>query len=113
MTTNRIEEHIDKKIYQALSDGETYQFVISDLKDGIERFTKRSGFVNVSKRYLINNWTRIQVKKRYTTYYVMHTTKRLHDIEWIVKNQCKFPELSRSKMFNLIKLKDKLRFDIS
>ena len=113
MTTNRIEEHIDKKIYQALSDGETYQFVITDLKDGIERFTKRSGFINVSKRYLINNWKLIAIKKRYTTYYVIHTTKRLHDIDWIVKNQCKFPELSRSKMFNLIKLKDKLRFDIS
>ena len=113
MTANRIEEHIDKKIYQALVDGESFQFIIDDLKDGIERFSSRSGFINVSRRYLINNWRLIAVKKRYTTYYVIHSTKRLHDIEWIVKNQNKFPRLDSGNMFNLIKLKDKLMFDVS
>lgn len=113
MTTNRIEEHIDKKIYQALCDGESFQFVIDDLKDSIERFSKRSGFINVSRRYLINNWKLIAVKKRYTTYYVIHSSKRLKDIEWIIENKSKFLNLDKGNMFNLIKLKDKLMFDIS
>lgn len=112
MTTNRIEEHIDKKIYQALNDGESFQFVIDDLKDSIDRFSKRPGFINVSRRYLINNWGLIGVKKRYTTYYVIHSTKRLHDMEWMIKNQKRFLSLNDQKKFNLIKLKDKLRFDI-
>lgn len=113
MTTNRIEEHIDKKIYQSLSDGESFQFIIDDLKDSIERFSKRDGFINVSRRYLINNWKIINVKKRYTTYYVIHSTKRLHDIEWMIKNEKRFESLNNQKKFNLLKLKDKLRFDIS
>lgn len=112
MSPNRIEDHIDKKIHQALSDGESFQFVIDDLKDGISRFSSRSGFIKVSKRYIINNWKLIEVKKRYTTYYVIHSTRRLNDIEWIVKNKDKF-NLDNAKLFNLIKLKDKLKFDIS
>ena len=108
MTPNKIEEHIDKKIKTFLLDGESYSFVIDNLKDSIDRFQKRSNFVRVSKRYLLRNWSLIDFKKKYTTYYVMYSVKRLHDIEWIVKNQENFPTYQRTKMFGLVRLKDKL-----
>jgi hypothetical protein len=108
MKPSRIEEHIDKKIQALLEDGHSYSVVIENLKESIERFKKREGFVRISKRYLFNNWMQIKFKKRYTTYYVMYSIKRLHDMEWIVKNGDKFPTFQRTKMFGLIKLKDKL-----
>lgn len=108
MTPNRIEEHIDKKIQTFLLDGESYSFVMDNLKDSIDRFQRREGFIKVSKGYLLRNWSQINFKKRYTTYYVMYSVKRLHDVEWIIKNQEKFPNYQRTKMFGLVKLKDKL-----
>jgi hypothetical protein len=108
MTPDRIEEHIDKKIQTFLCEGESYSFVIDNLKDSIDRFQKRDGFIRVSKKYLLRNWSLINFKKRYTTYYVMYSVKRLHDIEWIVKNKENFPTYQRTKMFGLVRLKDKL-----
>ena len=64
MTPNKIEEHIDKKIKTFLLDGESYSFVIDNLKDSIDRFQKRSNFVRVSKRYLLRNWSLIDFKKK-------------------------------------------------
>mgnify|MGYP001029119070 CR=1 FL=1 len=108
MNPSRIEKFIDTKIQNLLVEGESYSVVINNLKDSIERFQKREGFIRVSKRYLLKNWTQVHFKKRYTTYYVMYSTKRLHDMEWIVKNTSKFPTYQRSKMFGLVQLKDKL-----
>jgi len=108
MKPSRIETHIDQKIEKLLLEGHPYSVVMDNLKDSIERFKKREGFVRISKRYLLNNWMQINFKKRYTTYYVMYSTKRLHDVEWIVKNTDKFPTYQRSKMFGLVQLKDKL-----
>ncbi len=108
MAPDRIELFIDKKIQGFLFDGESYDFVIDNLKECIERFKNKDTFINVSKRYLLNNWSQIAFKKRYTAYYVMYSTKRLHDMEWIVKSTSKFPTYQRSKMFSLVQLKDKL-----
>lgn len=108
MAPERIESFIDKKIQGFLSDGESYEFVTDNLKDCIERFKQRDSFIKVGKRYLLNNWSQIAFKKRYTSYYVMYSTKRLSDIEWIVKNKEKFPTYQRTKMFGLVQLKDKL-----
>ena len=108
MNPSRIEKFIDQKIKKLLVEGESYSVVINNLKDSIDRFQKRPGFIRVSKKYLLKNWTQVNFKKRYTTYYVMYSTKRLHDMEWIVKNTSKFPTYQRSKMFGLIQLKDKL-----
>lgn len=108
MNPIKIENHIDKKIQTLLVEGESYSVVIENLKDSIERFQKRPAFIRVSKRYLLKNWDLVNFKKKYTTYYVMYSTKRLHDMEWIVKNTSKFPTYQRTKMFGLVQLKDKL-----
>ena len=108
MKTHKIEDHIDKKIFNHLSNGESYSFVIKELQESIEKFKNRNGFIGVSKKYLLLNWDVIIFKKRYTTYYVMYSTKRLHDLEWIIKKQEKFPTLQRTKMFGLVQLRDKL-----
>jgi|APSaa5957512535_1039671.scaffolds.fasta_scaffold55269_3 hypothetical protein len=108
MNPSRIEKFIDQKIKKLLVEGESYSVVINNLKDSIDRFQKRPDFIRVSKKYLLKNWIQINFKKRYTTYYVIYSTKRLHDMEWIIKNTSKFPTYQRSKMFGLVNLKDKL-----
>jgi hypothetical protein len=70
----------------------------------------RDSFIRVSKRYLVKNWNLIEVKKKYTTYYVIHSSKRKNDIEWVLKNKEKFNKnLTDEKLFKLILLKEKLR----
>ena len=108
MNPSRIEKFIDQKIKKLLVEGESYSVVINNLKDSIDRFQKRPDFIRVSKKYLLKNWIQINFKKRYTTYYVIYSTKRLHDMEWIIKNTSKFPTYQRSKMFGLVNLKDML-----
>lgn len=45
---------------------------------------------------------------KYTAYYVQHVRKRSKDLDWMILNRSRFPHLSNSQVFNLIKLKEKL-----
>lgn len=106
----KIENHIDNKINQKLSvDGLELNSVKSDLIDSITKFSQRDAFINVSKFYLLRNWDLIAVKKKYTTYYVMHSIKRLKDVDWLIENKKRFPNLSDPKLFKLIQFKDKIK----
>jgi hypothetical protein len=110
MVTSRIEEHIDKRILEEISKGNNLNEVISFLKSNCDKFMNRDSFIRVSKRYLVKNWNLIEVKKKYTTYYVIHSSKRKNDIEWVLKNKEKFNKnLTDEKLFKLILLKEKLR----
>lgn len=110
MNHKRIEEHIDAKILEKLSSkGLTLDAVKSDLLDSITRFSIRDSFINVSKFYLLRNWELINVKKKYTTYYVIHSMKRLKDVNWLIENKDRFPNLSEPKMFKLIQFKEKIK----
>jgi hypothetical protein len=106
----RIEYHIDDKILDKLSSkGLTLELVKSDIISSIDRFSTRDSFIDVSKFYLLRNWGIIDLKKKYTTYYVIHSLKRLNDINWLIENKDRFPNLCDSQLFSLLRFKEKIR----
>jgi len=113
MTPQRLNEHVDSRILDQLSEGIKLSELISYLDGNIEKFSKRPSFINVSKRYILNNWSSVDIKKRYTTYLVMQSYKRKKDIEWLLSKRSEFekinPDLNDKVLFNLLKLKEKLK----
>ena len=88
MTPDRVQFHIDKSIKEKLQCGCRWDFIVEDLRDKVKRYKKRDGFIHVSERYLLNNWDRIEWKKRMTTMIVIQSMRRIKDIDWIKKSGC-------------------------
>ena len=109
MNPEKINDHIDSRILSQLSEGIKLDEVIIYLNDKIDRFSRKPAFINVSKRYMINNWSSIDIKKRYTTYIVMQSFKRKKDIEWIISKKDNFKNINDKSLFNLIRLKEQLK----
>lgn len=109
MKPERINDHIDTSILSQLSEGIKLEEVILYLDSKIERFKNKDNFINVSKKYMINNWSSIDIKKRYITYLVMQSFKRKKEIEWVISKKDNFKNLNDKSLFNLIKLKEKLK----
>ncbi len=113
MRPEKILLHIDKTIIEKIKNGERWLSLIDYLKDNINKYKRRDGYIQVSEKYLINNWDRIEWKKRMTTMLVIQSNRRISDINWIKKSHSKFPQLGSIGMYNLILLKDKLRYNQS
>lgn len=108
MKASRIGEHIDNRIVTELSNGNDLNYVMDNIKEKIKSFQSRKDFIKVKRKYLINNWDSIPMKKKYTTYYVLFSEKRLKDIEWVLKNRKKFYGYNEQTLYNLILFRDKL-----
>lgn len=105
---------VDRRVYDSMVEG----FPIACIKKDIET---RS--MNMSRGLFIKDITpdefeellktdleKIQSSRiKYTAFYVQHARKRIVDLDWILANKSKFPRLSTSQVFNLIKLKEKLQ----
>ncbi len=113
MTPDRVVFHIDNSIKEKIQSGCRWNVIIEDLKDKVNRYKKRDAFINVSERYLINNWSRIEWKKRMTTMIVIQSANRVKDIEWIKKTHHKFPQYGSVGMLNLLKLRDKVLYNFT
>jgi len=113
MNPEKIEQHIDRIVRDLIQQGYSLIDVCDHLNTNIKRHKKRDSFIPVSKRYLINNWTLIHVKKRLTTMYVIHSLKRMKDIKWLIENESKLNQNTDLKLFNLIVFKDKIKNKIS
>lgn len=113
MRPEKILLHIDKTIIEKIKNGERWLSLIDYLKDNINKYKRRDGYIQVSEKYLINNWDRIEWKKRMTTMLVIQSNRRISDINWIKNSHSKFPQLGSIGMYNLILLKDKLRYNQS
>lgn len=109
MAPEKINDHIDGGILSQLSEGMKLDEILIYLDSKIERFSSKDSFIPVSKRYMMNNWSRIEIKKRYTTYIVMQSYKRKKDIEWIISKKSEFKYANDKTLFNLIKLKERLK----
>lgn len=111
MTPDRVQFHIDKGIKEKLQCGCRWDVIVEDLRDKVKRYKKRDGFIHVSEKYLLNNWDRIEWKKRMTTMIVIQSMRRIKDIEWIKKTHPKFPQYGSVGMLNLLKLRDKVLYN--
>ena len=95
----------DNMMFSYIKAGHTMQQAIDKFDSIRKTCMKRSYFINVSPRYLVNNWNLIDLSKRTNTLYVMFLTKRVNDMKWILKNKNRF-NLSDEKLYQLLKFKD-------
>lgn len=113
MTPDKVISYIDKVVIEQIQQGLRWDNISMTLKDKVTNYKKRDSYIQVSERYLINNWDRIEWKKRMTTMLVIQSLKRLSDIKWIKENHSKFPQLGSVGIYKLLDLKDKLRYNQS
>lgn len=111
MKPSRIEQMIDNKILEHLGKGRTLVDIYYILEDNINKFSNRENYIDVSKGYILSNWENIGSRERATTYYVIFSKERKSDIMWLLmKGQAKFDfTLDSTKLFKLLKLKEKLQ----
>ena len=109
MHHSKIEEHIDNRIIRHIvADGLKLSAVKSRLNDNVVKFKKRQECLNLTKYELLKNWKNITIKKKYTTFYVIHTKRRIKDIDWMISKRKKL-NLSDEKLFKLVKFKEKIK----
>jgi hypothetical protein len=113
MNPDKVISYIDKVVIEQIQQGLRWNDISKTLKEKVTNYKKRDSYIQVSERYLINNWDRIEWKKRMTTMLVIQSLKRLSDIKWIKENHSKFPQLGSVGIYKLIELKDKLRYNQS
>jgi hypothetical protein len=113
MSPDKVISYIDKVVIEQIQQGLRWNDISKTLKEKVTNYKKRDSYIQVSERYLINNWDRIEWKKRMTTMLVIQSLKRLSDIKWIKENHIKFPQLGSVGIYKLLNLKDKLRYNQS
>lgn len=111
MNPERVLYHIDNQVIDKIDFGQRWDDIIDYLSSNVRRYKKRDAYIQVSEKYLLNNWDRIEWKKRMTTMLVIQSIRRIDDIKWISKNHSKFPRYSSKKMYKLISLRDKLKYN--
>jgi len=111
MEPERVLYHIDNQVINKINLGLRWNDIIDYLASNVSRYKKREGFIDVSEDYLIRNWSRIEWKKRMTTMLVIQSLRRIEDIKWIKDNHRSFPRYSSEKMYKIISLKDKLKYN--
>jgi hypothetical protein len=111
MKPEKVLNHIDNQIVDQINLGQRWDDIISYLSGNVKRYKKRDGYIQVSETYLVNNWERIEWKKRLTTMLVIQSMRRIDDIKWIKKNHQNFQRYGSLKMYKLISLKDKLKYN--
>ena len=99
MVPEKILAHIDNQVIDQIELGQRWDDIIDYLDSNVRRYKKRDGFIDVSEKYLVNNWNRIEWKKRMTTMLVIQSNRRIEDIKWIKKNHHDFPRYSSKKMY--------------
>lgn len=113
MSPEKVLQHIDNSVVDKIKEGQRWDNIITYLFNNIVRYKKRDAYIQVSEKYLVKNWDRIEWKKRMTTMLVIHSIRRIEDIKWIKKNHKNFTRYNSIKMYKMISLKDKLKINYS
>lgn len=106
----RINEMVDRKILTAFGEGTSIGAVQSDLKVRIKNFTNT---ITKDGLDIDSLWNKKfedieQIRHRYGITYIKQCYKRIEDLTWILSNRHKFSHLNNTKLFKLIKFKEKL-----
>lgn len=123
MRKESIIEMIDRKIIESFTEGFTSDSIIEHLESKIKSMSEFIINQRIDLEKLIElelevfsdddfKENRLPItRNKYTAYYIKHSRKRLLDIDWVLNNCKKFPHLSKSQVFKLVKLKEKLSID--
>jgi hypothetical protein len=106
MEPHELIRKIDDRFLYKISEGCSVEELIEHFTGISESCQKRSTFINVRLKYLINNWNLIDASKRMNTLYVIFVNKRLKDLKWLVKNKHKFSHLEGEKLYKILRLRD-------
>ena len=110
MEKKQIERVIDLKIENSYKEGHAHAHIASQLKASmrnIRNVIERDG-LSIEGVDLLEWDSVFPSRLRYYSHYIKHCESRLNDIEWIAANKSRFPFYENSKIFRLIKLRDKL-----
>jgi hypothetical protein len=112
MKRESVTSFIDRRILQNMQDGFPINIIKKDLDvryKNMSRGILNDMTVDEFEEVLLSDLETIQNSRvKYTSFYVSHARKRMADLDWITSKKDKFPTLSTSQIFNLIKLKEKL-----
>jgi len=97
---------IDDRILYKISEGCSIDELINYFTIVADGCQRRSSFIKVSLKYLINNWKLINTDKKMNTLYVIFLRKRLKDLKWLNENKHKFPQLEGERLYKVLRLKD-------
>jgi hypothetical protein len=101
-------ETYDDIVYNYVKNGHTIEETIDNFQKIRIKSMNSHLFAKVSFRYLKNNWNLIDFSKRSNILYVMFLTKRIKDMEWVLKNKHKF-NLTEDKLYSILIFRDKLK----
>ena len=108
MDPHELIRRVDDRILYKVTEGLSLEEVIAYFKETADSCQSRETFIEVRLKYLVTNWKLIDPNKRMNTLYVIFINKRLKDLEWLVKNKHKFPNIEGEKLYKLLRLKDML-----
>ena len=108
MEPQELIRRVDDRILYKVTEGLSLEEVIAYFKETADSCQSRETFIQVRLKYLVTNWKLIDPNKRMNTLYVIFINKRLKDLEWLVKNKHKFPNIEGEKLYKLLRLKDML-----
>lgn len=108
MDANKINDMVDRKIIESLSNDLSISFVQEELRIRINNFTKTITKDGVDIREIYNkNFNEINpIRHRYGITYIKQCEKRISDLNWILNKKSKFKKFSNSKMFKMIQFKE-------
>ena len=110
MTKEKINDMVDRIIIDMLNSGKPFY----DVK--FELLVRLNNFIKIIDKYDCNydelyhkEFDEIdKARERYGITYIKHSQKRIKDIDWVMCNMQKFHGFNAKKMFQLVRLKDKL-----
>lgn len=112
MNRDNVVNMIDKKIVASLVEGHSIRYIQQELDDKMHKFAGNikdaDENVDLLKLLSMDVNTIAPTRTRYQIMYIKECGKRIKDLDWLIKNKYKFPKLSNSQVFNLIKLREKL-----
>ena len=110
MTIEQILKMVDRCILQSFEKGNNITDIQSELENKKVKFKSIliRDMDNVEK-ILVSDWDDIESSKaRYGSFYIRSCSKRIEDLDWIIKNKNKFNKYSYSEVFQLSKFKETL-----
>jgi hypothetical protein len=113
MSPDKVISYVDNFVIEQINLGLRWDDICILMKEKVKKYKKRDSYIQVSEKYLIQNWSRIEWRKRMSTMLVIQNLKRISDIKWIKENHHNFPQLGSVGMYKLLLLKDKLRYNQS
>jgi hypothetical protein len=117
MTKGTVMSILDRNIIKLFDEGLSLRDIVENVfqKDIKFRAVLLRDFKDVDvDTILATDLSEIKSSRtRYYIYYINHCNKRIIDLNWILRNKFKFPDLNNVKIFKLLILKDKLSIENS